>query len=679
MCYNAIGKEFTWIDREVLNTMIFDKGKQSLALFGSLVKQKFPTICFFLFLFYSILFLFGTPYIMIGMIATIHFQLNYKKNRTLKELFVFIITQVALVVFAFCATRNLFLCIILNIFVPCFFIFLKSSQFTPLGYLAYLMTFTFLQLTPVSISGFITQLLAMMYSLSLFIIVIVVSNHKYGNLSDSFQPKRQGTWLFTYFVTQLLDDPNTTIDLAPLQQIQHSLYEKAYETRNYHRIVSREGQEHYLFALLFQRFIYFLSFLQRNHSMIVATNREFLQNTVAYMEQLNLNNWKYDEDLYQQGKSLYEQAKKGGSNCFFQLEMILRTTLLILEENSLKEKKHSSMKVPFLLRLKEYITHQLHPNSFEFRFSLRMSAILVIGMSYNLLTKNTRSYWLVLNMFLLLRPMYEESNTRMKNRFIGTTIGCIITCILFPFIPNGHFLIFIGSFLATLTFLPIPGTIIHTIFTTSFAIIMSSMAINGVLAAELRLLYTCIAIVIVLIINRFFFPTSSSQQFQYNIQYLFRIQKTYLELLEESMFHPIEYWKIGNGQMQYQLVYGQVKNFLKQSSTNTMFYSKETYEAMFHILWDMFVEMEQMLYAIHENADIQLPPAILSSYIDDWRETLEQIYHTILSHKPVPDNSCTIPQHDLPSNCLFHQWLKSYNENLKSLKHLVYVTYRKFR
>lgn len=53
------------------------------------VKKKFltalPVICFFLFLFYTILFIFGTQYVMVATLITVLFQTNHRKLQPLKK------------------------------------------------------------------------------------------------------------------------------------------------------------------------------------------------------------------------------------------------------------------------------------------------------------------------------------------------------------------------------------------------------------------------------------------------------------------------------------------------------------------------------------------------------------------------------------------------------------------
>ncbi|MFR5078133.1 MAG: FUSC family protein [[Clostridium] innocuum] len=107
-------------------------------------------------------------------------------------------------------------------------------------------------------------------------------------------------------------------------------------------------------------------------------------------------------------------------------------------------------------------------DSFEFRFASRLSLVLLLGFLFARLFQLDHSYWLVLNAFLLLQPMYEESAYRLKTRFIGTILGCTIIYLVLPHIPGieGHFLF--ASIVVSLMYCATPGTWMQAMFSTCF-------------------------------------------------------------------------------------------------------------------------------------------------------------------------------------------------------------------
>lgn len=64
---------------------------------------------------------------------------------------------------------------------------------------------------------------------------------------------------------------------------------------------------------------------------------------------------------------------------------------------------------------------------------MRMSIVLVLTFTYAMISKKNHVYWLPLNAFLLLRPMYEDSRNRLKTRFMGTVAGCVVVLFFIRF------------------------------------------------------------------------------------------------------------------------------------------------------------------------------------------------------------------------------------------------------
>ena len=62
------------------------KIKRQLLLIWKKFSAAFPVICFFLCLFFWVLNIFGSQYVMIVSLVTVLFQVNYKKRNTLKSL-----------------------------------------------------------------------------------------------------------------------------------------------------------------------------------------------------------------------------------------------------------------------------------------------------------------------------------------------------------------------------------------------------------------------------------------------------------------------------------------------------------------------------------------------------------------------------------------------------------------
>ncbi|WP_242959715.1 hypothetical protein [Flavonifractor sp. An306] len=118
------------------------------ALFCSRLKGAFPTIFFYILQFLLVSVLFGQRYIIVITCSTTLFQLRHKQYNSPWDYTRMFLVSLLLCLLAYAATRNVVLCVLLNLAVPVVLVFWKSSQFTPKGYLGFAMTFVFLELGP---------------------------------------------------------------------------------------------------------------------------------------------------------------------------------------------------------------------------------------------------------------------------------------------------------------------------------------------------------------------------------------------------------------------------------------------------------------------------------------------------------------------------------------------------
>lgn len=150
-----------------------------------------PVICFYLFLFCTVLALFGTQYIMVVSHVTVLFQTNYRKRKSWASLVRAAAAQLGLGLLAWIATWSFPLSVGLNLIVPFALVFLKATRFNKMGYFSGLMTFTFLQLLPVDLAGFFVQTGAMLYSLACFFLLVKLYQRRYPQ-EKSYRREQEG-------------------------------------------------------------------------------------------------------------------------------------------------------------------------------------------------------------------------------------------------------------------------------------------------------------------------------------------------------------------------------------------------------------------------------------------------------------------------------------------------------
>lgn len=238
------------------------KIKRQLLLIWKKFSAAFPVICFFLCLFFWVLNIFGSQYVMIVSLVTVLFQVNYKKRNTLKSLLGISALQLALSFLAYIATLSFPFSMILNLTVPFALIFLKASQFNQMGYFSGLMTFTFLQLMPVDFSGFLVQTAAMLWGLCIFIILVLLFQARVPK-TPGYQTRQKGLLLIGSWLKKQVEgqgdaggtgaEERKETPEEELHSLEQKLYVEANQKREKKEIITREGKICYMFALMFQR------------------------------------------------------------------------------------------------------------------------------------------------------------------------------------------------------------------------------------------------------------------------------------------------------------------------------------------------------------------------------------------------------------------------------------------
>ena len=533
--------------------------------------------------------------------------------------------QLLLSFFAFVATLNVPLTLILNLVVPFWFIFIKSSQFNQMGYFSGLMTFTFLQLMPVNLHGFLIQTAVLVYGLVCFMVLVLIYQRTHPQ-PPNYQTEQKGLLLFSDWLIQRIQGEENTESIQNLYALQQVLYREAYQKRGSKEVVTTDGKISYMFALLFQRAVYFMNSSYQMEMLEEEYAKEYAKRVGVYIRKAGgCRFWgKTERELLQgEGKRLLKQAEQQEGELYISFQNCLRTFLIILDKFEQKETQTegTTWTMPAHQRPIGKLFHQLRPDSFETRFALRMSVVLTLSFTYTVLSHADHGYWLPLNAFLILRPMYEDSKYRMKTRFIGTAAGCMLLAFLFPIFPGtmGHLIL--ASIMGVVIYMATPGTWIHTLFVTCFSLSMATIAMGETTAIGLRMLYVAGAILLVLVINKFFFPTSMGRQFRYNFQLIFHMQHVYLRILENSLTGQLDYGVICDAQMQYHLVHDQVLQYLKKNNTEENQYYKE----LLSVSWRMVSEMEQMLFLINTKRRGGEDNQILKAYISYTDYVLNQV------------------------------------------------------
>ena len=253
------------------------------------------------------------------------------------------------------------------------------------------------------------------------------------------------------------------------------------------------------------------------------------------------------------------------------------------------------------------LCQRFSPGRFEFRFALRLAVVTTISTTISFLWEFEHTYWFPLHAFLLLQPSYEESAHRMVTRPVGTAIGCLLVHLVYPWLPGLPGIFVFSLIMISLMYCCTPGTWVHPIFSTSFALTMATLTVQETEAIGLRLMYLGMAVVLVLVVNAFLLPNRREPQFRRNYQELYRLQAHYWEVIRRSLRQPVDPALFSELLSQFHMVYHEAAQFLDQQPPD----QAACHRGQLVILWNMFSELEQAESLIQSGAVTPAEEAVL--------------------------------------------------------------------
>lgn len=99
------------------------------------------------------------------------------------------------------------------------------------------------------------------------------------------------------------------------------------------------------------------------------------------------------------------------------------------------------------------IRANLRMSSAIFRFALRLALGVAAGLVVaELLPYTAHSYWIVLTIVIILRPSFAVTKQRLRDRVIGTMVGCLLTALTLHFVQSE--LVLVGILFVAMVAMP---------------------------------------------------------------------------------------------------------------------------------------------------------------------------------------------------------------------------------
>ena len=179
---------------------------------------------------------------------------------------------------------------------------------------------------------------------------------------------------------------------------------------------------------------------------------------------------------------------------------------------------------------------------------------------------------------------------RMITRPVGTAIGCLVVHLVYPWLPGLTGVFAFALAMISLMYCCTPGSWVHPIFSTSFALALATLTVKEGQAIQLRLFYLLLAVALVLVVNRFLVPTRKATQFRHNLRTLCRLQASYWEMVQRSLHAPGRPERSGEILACFHLVYHEAAQYAAALPAG----EAERYRTVLLTLWNLFAHVEQV-------------------------------------------------------------------------------------
>lgn len=546
-------------------------------------------------LFATIILLFGTQHTMIISPLVIIFRGKRGKMFETSVIPRMIATLLMLNVLAYVATLNLAFCLALNIVVPFLLIMVQASQFNPKAYFAYVMAFVFLELRPLPFEQFLVQLTVTTYSAAVLAAILLVMRWRAGRTNDPEGDLASSLETLAGLLDRLAEGANAQEVEQELTDLERAFDRLCFGSRNLLRKPDRMALRYYLYATLFQRAIYLVDDSSWQRSAQGDTDRTCLHDVAAMIRQVKVAHTPQERAALRRCLQMLldmVELPEGRIRIFFR--SLLHILMIIVSD---RPTRHRGLIPPVepLGRVARRFAAGLNTDTYEFRFAVRLSIVMALTCSISLLWGFNHVYWLPLNAFLLLMPSYEESSHRMKTRPLGTAIGCIVSFLVVQGLPEPIEIYVFCMVMITFVYACSPGSWIQAIWSTSFALTMCSLTMPETTAMALRLLFVCLAAIIVLAVNRLVLPSTRERIYEANRRQLFEINRSYWDFVLMSIDHHVEIRRSADMLSDFHLVYEEAYGYAQELEDDTGRHRECTRLVTY---WHMFSEVEQVEYLV---------------------------------------------------------------------------------
>ena len=563
-----------------------------------------PVIVFFIVLLWVVTLGFGSDYLLVVSPFTTLFETRLTKYNPPTQYARFVLVSAFVLLAARVAVSGIVACVLVNLCVPFFLVFMRSSQLNPRRYFPYTMLFCWLELRPYAIiDTFWTQAAVLATCcglLSAALLVAGVARHRADGPTEQLH----------VLVRRLADDldraagrPDGAL-AGELLALRSDFARLAYTAREDSCAPARVSDLLDMFATLAQRTAY-LSGSSDWEGRHEEQHRRALAELAGLTRRmdvaLRLESAEACEALLPEVSALLAKTPIPEDRFRIFFQSYLNLVSLILRTAADPHQRPWRLTPRGLARVTLF-RKRPSLDSFEMRFAVRCGAVLAVSCTTNLLFPVEKLYWFALHAFLLLQPFPEETVRRMRTRMIGTVIGCLFVHALALLDLGYAGITVLGMVLVAPLYASTPGSVTSAFFATAYAVTMASVSIDDGYATAMRLGSLALAVVTVALVNRLVLPTSDRRLFAADVRQLFAMVRQVWSLVRTTLDERVDTVVSSERLLHFQMVHTQANALLdaisaageKNAEIAEVARYRDAADRMLFCLWEIGCELEQL-------------------------------------------------------------------------------------
>jgi uncharacterized membrane protein (TIGR01666 family) len=177
--------------------------------------------------------------------------------------------------------------------------------------------------------------------------------------------------------------------------------------------------------------------------------------------------------------------------------------------------------------------------SSNFRHSLRVAIVMLIGFLISRSLSFSHSYWILLTILVISKPAFSLTKSRNYERLIGTIAGAVLGMLILTFIvdKNALFVVLLICMVGCYSFLR-KNYVVSVIFMTPYILVLFNfLGMGGLSIARERIYDTLIGSAIAFAASYFLFPTWESEKVKDAMVKMLQANKNYFEKVTALYLH----------------------------------------------------------------------------------------------------------------------------------------------